>query len=307
MRVGFARGWSKECGLAKLVPIDQIMNEIKLHDDPAVFMTSYDFTHFTYAEVKELRKVDLFVWVSCHPRTNKLYEQNVLGATGKYDGEVWLSTYGKIVMAEPKFVWNSYGIAGQIWYQGWIDDGFHWETIYPGADPIRYFPDPALDRFGHIKMAYVGGYWPEKAQGFDLYLRHWEEIFYPFGYAVWPYKNYGGKLDEQEERQLYSSAGLIPLVTSPWGWMRAEITERYLKAPACAGFCIADQNPALREIFKSDEMLQAENPEQFHQLVQDMLDGEIDRAAWASKAYKAVLERHTYAQRAIQILNALGK
>lgn len=305
MRLGFAKGWAKECGPAKLVPIYKIMHEIELHDNPAVFMSIYDFTQLTYAEAKRLRKVDLFVWVAPHPRTNKMYEQKVLGMSESYDSEAWLSSYGKVIIAEPKFVWNAIGATGMEWFRGWIDDGFHWETVYPAADMSRYFPDPAPDLFGHIKMGYVGGYWPEKAQAFDLYLRPWEKILYPFGNAVWPYKNYGGKLCEQRERQLYSSAGMIPLVTGPAGWMIAEITERYLKAPACRAFCIADENLALREIFTPEEMLQAGNSEQFHQLVHDFLAGKIDRADWAAKAHQAVLERHTYAHRARQIMNLL--
>ncbi|MBA4383638.1 MAG: hypothetical protein C0410_02785 [Anaerolinea sp.] len=307
MHIGLARSWASECGTAKLISIDQLMKEIELHDNPAVFMTTYEVNQLTYSDSRKLRNVDLFVLVSLHPRANKMLEQKVLGAKDDKDREVWLSSYGKIVMAEPKFVWNANGVAGMEWFQGWIDDGFHWETIYPAADTSRYFPDPSPDRFGHIKMAYVGRYWPEKAQAFDLYLRPWEDILVPFGYMVWPYKNYAGRLDEQGERQLYSSAGLIPLVTSPWGWMMAEITERYLKAPACAGFCIADQNPALREIFAPDELLQAENPEHFHQLVRDLLAGKIDRADWALKGYQAVLKRHTYAHRAVQILNVLSR
>jgi hypothetical protein len=307
MRLGFAKGWAKECGPAKLVPISKIMHEIELHDKPAVFMSIYDFTQLTYAEAKKLRKADLFVWVSPHPRTNKMYEQKVLGANESYDGEAWLSSYGKVIMAEPKFVWNAVGATGMEWFRGWIEDGFKWGTIYPAADMSRYFPEPAPERFGHIKMAYVGGYWPEKSQAFDLYLRPWEDILHPFGYSVWPYKNYGGRLDEKGERQLYSTAGIIPLVTSPFGWMMAEITERYIKAPACRAFCIADQNPALREIYGPDEMLQAETPEQFQQLVRDSLAGKIDRADWALKAHRAVLERHTYAHRALQILNLLNR
>jgi len=305
-QVGLARGWSSECGTAKLISIDQLMKEIELYDNPAVFMTTYEFDQLSYSDSRKLREVDLFVMVNQHPRTNKMFEQKVLCAKEHTDREIWLSAYGKIIMAEPKFVWNANGAAGMEWFQGWIDDGFHWETIYPAADISRYFPDPSPDRFGHIKMAYVGRYWPEKAQAFDLYLRPWEDFLVPFGYAVWPYKNYAGRLDERGERQLYSSVGLIPLVTGPWGWMVAEITERYLKAPACAGFCIADQNPALREIYTPDEMLQAENPEHFHHLVRDLLAGKIDRADWAMKGYKAVLERHTYAHRAVQIRNALN-
>jgi hypothetical protein len=305
MRLGFAAGWANKCGPAKLIPIYKLMKEIELNDNPAVFMSIYDFDRLTYAEAKRLRKVDLFVWVSIHPRTNKMYEQEVLGANETYDGEVWLGSYGKVVFAEPKFVWNAIGAGGMEWFQGWIDDGFRWETIYPAADTTRYFCELAPERFGHIQMAYVGGYWPEKAQGFDQYLRPWDDILYPFGYAKWPYKNYGGRLDERGERQLYSTARIIPLITSPFGWMMAEITERYLKAPACHAFCIADQNPAVREIFTSDEMLQAENPEHFHQLVRETLAGKIDCEAWAIKTNRAVLNSHTYAHRAIQIRQAL--
>jgi hypothetical protein len=154
-------------------------------------------------------------------------------------------------------------------------------------------------------MAYVGGYWAEKAQGFDLYLRPWEDVLVPFGFDNWPYKNYGGALDMISERQLYSTVGLIPLITGPLGWKIAEITERYVKAPACKAFCISDHNAALREIFASNEMIQAENPEHFHQLVRDALADKIDRLAWVTKAHQAVLERHTYAHRALQIRDAL--
>lgn len=61
----------------------------------------------------------------------------------------------------------------------------------------------------------------------------------------------------------------------------------------------------LYEIFTPEEMLQAENPERFHQLVRDMLAGKIDKAAWAEKAYKAVTDRHTYTHRAMQIKRTL--
>ena len=73
MRLGFAKGWANQCGPAKLTPIYHLMSEIELHNNPAVFMSIYDFTKLTYAEAKRLRNVDLFVWVSIHPRTNKMY------------------------------------------------------------------------------------------------------------------------------------------------------------------------------------------------------------------------------------------
>jgi hypothetical protein len=305
MRVGFANGWAEACGPAKLVPIDKLMREIELQDNPAILLGVYELDLLDFADAKRLRNTDLFVWVSPHPRAHRIYERSILGADQSVDGEVWLRSYGKVIMAEPKFVWNTIGKAGFEWYQGWADDGFRWETIFPGVDTARYYPDPAPKRFGHIKMAYVGGYWAEKAQGFDSYLRPWEDILVPYGYSVWPYKNYGGKLDEAGERQLYSTAGLIPLVHGPYGWLNADVTERYVKAPACRAFCIADHNPGFREAFTEEEVLQAENPEHFHYLVREMLANRIDRDSWAQKGYLAAISRHTYVHRALQIIRAL--
>lgn len=304
MREGFARGWAENCGPAKLIRDDEVIREIELHDNPAVFMSEFEFGNISNADAKKLRDADLFVWVGVHPQMSPQWERLVL--TNPASRARSLAAYPKILLAEPMFVWNSFGNTAMEWYQGWCDDGLKWETIYPAVDEARYFPDPAPEKYGHIRMAYVGGYWEEKAQAFDRYFRPWEDIFVPFGYEKWPYRNYAGQINEQDERRLYTSAGLIPLVTSPGGWLLAEITERYLKAPACKAFCIADQNPALREIFSDDEMIQAECPEHFHELVREYLSGDIDTQHWREKACRAVQERHLYSHRALQIKKALS-
>ncbi|SMD10866.1 glycosyltransferase family protein [Sporomusa malonica] len=303
MRVGFARGWAQVCGPAKLVPYIDIAKEIDNWDNPAVFMSEFEFQDLSTADIRKLRDVDLFIWVGIHPRKYSEWERRVLANYAEL--EVSLQAYSKIMLAEPKFVWNAIGKDGFEWYQGWTDDGLRWETIYPGYDEARYFPDPNVDKFGKIAMAYVGGYWPEKAQGFDLYLRPWETMLVPFGYQKWPYKHYGGMIDEVSERQLYSTAGIIPLVTGPAGWLIAEITERYLKAPACGAFCIADHNSALREVFAEEEMLQASSPEHFQHLIREFLADKIDRNYWSQQSYLAVKQRHSYAHRALQIKKAL--
>ena len=303
MREGFARGWAEVCGPSKLVSTKTIIRELDLHNNPAVFISEYELNDLSYPELKKLRDVDLLVWVSVHPRTLPELNRRVLA--GSVDNETSLKSYSKIIYSEPKFVWNAVGQCAEEWYHGWIDDGLVWETIYPGVDSSRYFYEPNTAKYGHIKMAYVGGYWPEKAQSFDAYFRRWEEIFSPYGYNIWPYKHYSGELNPSEERQLYSSAGMIPLVTSPHGWIIAEITERYVKAPACKAFCISDQNPALREVFKDDEMIQAQSAEHFHDLVNDYLTGKIDIQLWKTRAYNAVFERHLYKHRALQIKNRL--
>lgn len=305
IREGFARGWAEVCGPAKLIPVNKIMSEIELCDNPAVFMSEFEFENLSYADARKLRDVDLFVWVGIHPRMYPQWERQA-GFVDYSTLERALGTYPKIMVSEPKFVWNAVGDSAKVWYQGWRDDGLKWETLFLAADRTRYFPECAPDKYGHIKMAYVGGYLPEKADGFDMYLRPWEDILVPFGYNKWPYKNYGGNLDEQSERQLYTTAGVIPLVHGSYGWLIAEITERYLKAPACNAFCIADQNPAVRELFSEDEMIQADSPEHFHELVKEYLSGKFDTQRLREKAYKAVQERHLYSHRALQIKKALS-
>jgi hypothetical protein len=262
-----------------------------------------DFKYIPYSEVRKLRGQDLFVWAGIHPRASKSFEKiNQMSAHEELD--LFHDSYSKVMLAEPRFLWHCFGAAAKRWYIDWMDDGLKWETIFPAADTSTYYPefDP---NYSSINMAYVGGYWPEKAQAFDSYLRPFESILVPYGYDYWPYQNYGGKINISEERRLYSSAKLIPLIHGPAGWSMAEVTERYLKAPACHAFCIADQNPVVREIYTQDEMLQAESPEEFMDLVQDFLNNKIDCDHWRNVGHKAVLEKHTYVHRAQQILAAL--
>lgn len=303
--LGFAKGWAEVCGPAKVIPVDRLLHELERYDNPAVYFSQNLFASLSRDDARRLRGSGMFCMVHVHPRAFDDFERRH-PLIPRDESRSYLESYEKLLLAEPALVWNSVGAAGMEWYRGWIEDGLRWETIYPAADPSRYFPDPDTDRFGHVTMAYVGGYWPEKAQSFDLYLRPWEEILTVYGYSRWPYKGYAGYLNEEDERRLYSTAGLVPLVTTPAGWAIAEITERYLKAPACRAFCIADQNPAVREIFSADEVLQAESAENFHDLVREFLAGRIDCERWRLSAHRAVMERHLYRNRALQVQAALS-
>ncbi|MFH0892347.1 MAG: glycosyltransferase [Candidatus Falkowbacteria bacterium] len=307
LTLGYARGWTEACGPAKLIWERNLVSEIKQYKDPIVCTNIYNYTYWGNKEIKILKNCDSFAIVNIHPRKHEEFSrQNPLNNFGDplfYGG--YEKTCSKLFKTEPNLVCSFAGQAAWEWYKGWQEDGLKFEFIKLAADPYYYYPEPNPEKFSHIKMAYVGGYWPEKAQAFDLYLRPFENILHTFGYGQWPYKHYEGKINTDEERQLYSSAGLIPLVTSPAGWMMAEVTERYFKAPACRAFCIADQNPGLREIFREDEMLQAKNAEHFAVIVNNFLKGNIDVERWKNKAYLAVMGRHLYKHRALQIKNLI--
>jgi len=303
--IGLARGWADVCGPAKLVPDCDIIREIDKWDNPAVFMSIYNLLSLDDNQCRKLREVDLFVYIQMHPSRLKDFQKHSLLLQS--DINAVTDSYNRILLAQPKFFWNSAGTRSLHWTQEWINEGLKWEPLYFAADPYRYYPEPNRENFGHIKMAYVGGYWPEKALGFDQYLRPWEEILNLYGVDAWPYKHYQGRIDEVTERNIYSTAGLIPLVTSPAGWDMGELTERYFKTPACKAFCISDHNPSVREAFNKDELLMAESPEHFHELVREMLKGKIDTGHWREKTFNAVMAKHLYKHRALQILKALEK
>lgn len=304
---GFARGWAKAVGPARLVEARQLMRSVGNFEKPVVFLSIYHLSDLSYDDCRRLRNFDVFIWISIHPRKVKEFEAKVLEASLDEDTNVWLQNYGKVLLVQPKFVCNSAARSGMEWYQGWIDDGLRFEALQLAADDSLYFPERSENKFGAVQMAYVGGYWPEKAQAFEQYLRPFEDIIWTYGYSKWPYRHYGGLLNETEERQLYSTAKILPLVGCPSNWVLTDITERYFKAPACRGFCIADEHPGLRELFSEDEMLQAASAAHFKELAEAALAGKIDTEAWARKGYEAVLRKHLYSHRALQIVKALER
>jgi len=301
--LNFAQGWSESSGPVKFIHVKNLFKEIDNYNNPAIFICQHNYRHFSFSEARKLRGKNVFAWVAPHPRALKDYELlNPL--LPEHETNLYLDGYAKLIVSEPKFVWSSVGKAANRFYDDWTNDGFIFHRIFPGANSSIYYPDYS-EMYKKIKIAYVGGYWEEKSISLNRYFRPIENIFTPFGYNVWPYKNYAGKLTESEERRLYSSAGLIPLLHGPAGWSIAEITERYLKAPACGAFCIGDENPALREIFSEDEMLQATSSDHFQYLVNEFIAGKIDIEYWKKASYSAILDRHLVKHRGFQILKAL--
>lgn len=302
--LSFGVGWARRFGPVKFVSIKKLNEEVRKHNDPAIFTAQNQFRHLSSVQAKELSNYKLFTWVHVHPRMMKKFiNENPL--IPLEECELYTASYSNLMLAEPKFVWNAVGNDAIRWFSGWVDDGLNWRKIFPGANTDFYYPE-ASAQYENIEMAYVGGYWLEKSLGFDMYLKPWDKIINVFGFNEWPYTHYKGGISEDEERKLYTSAGLIPLVHGPMGWNISEITERYIKAPACRAFCIADQNSAVREIFDEHEMLQANSSEEFHHLVNEYLNGRIDTDKWRDAGYAAVMSKHLVEHRAQQIYDSLA-
>jgi len=303
MRIGFASGFAQAGGRSVLVSVFELQKAINEHENPIVFLSIYDYVDIRRTDLNILRNTKKIVWVG--PLKHRASELRQ-----KFPDlslfEINYSILKKVIKSEPDFVWNAVGDNGIYWHDDWIKLGFKFVKMFPACDTDRFFPDKDEKRFGGVKIAYVGGYWKEKANAFDLYLRPLEEEITVFGYQKWPYSGYKGYLEDEDERKLYSTADLVPLITSPAGWAIAEITERYLKAPGCHAACVSDQNSACKEIFNTDEMLMASNISEFHDMVNLMLTNPEINERYRDSAYRAVLARHTYKDRARQILHELN-
>lgn len=302
MRIAFANGFAQTGGTAILVSVFELRNAIREYENPIIFLSQYDYLDIRGSTLRLLKDVKKIVWVGPHKQRSKEFRAKFLDL-GSF--EISNSNFKKIVDSQPDFVWNAVGEDGIYWHDEWIKLGLKFVKMFPACDTSRFFPDRDEEKFGYVKIAYVGGYWQEKANAFDLYLRPWENDLTVFGYRKWPYTGYRGYLKEDDERKLYSTAQVVPLVTSPAGWGLAEITERYLKAPGCKGACVADQNPACKELFSPDELLMASNVSEFHDMVHEILNNHELNIQYRESAYRAVLSKHTYKHRVEQILREL--
>jgi len=109
-----------------------------------------------------------------------------------------------------------------------------------------------------------------------------------------------------EENLLYSSAKIalnFHEQDSEGGYSHNIINQRTFKIPACGGFEICDNVPALRNYFKDDEVVVAKEKEDWGRLIEYYLSHPDERIKIQKKGTSRALSDHTYEERAKQILD----
>jgi hypothetical protein len=180
--------------------------------------------------------------------------------------------------------------------------------LLPAADTSIYKPVPSVDSL-KCDVAFVGGYWPYKAQNLDKYII---PLCYPvgkynikiFGNQGWPVPQYMGSLDDQTAVNLFSSATVCPNISEPHANVFGfEVNERVFKLAACKAFFISDFICSLEEdIFVKHEAVLAESSEHFVDLVHTFVTNPDLRNRHIENCYETVMEHHTYTNRVEQIL-----
>ena len=215
-------------------------------------------------------------------------------------------------IGKPDLVFNYYHPSRMPETMGyWAQNGVPTIDMQPAADVYNYYP---VEPQSHLKceIGFVGGYWGYKGKNLNKYL---VPLCHPigmynikiFGNQIWPVPQYLGAASLETERALYSSATICPNVSEPhanlWGF---EVNERVFKLAACKAFCISDHVDGLNDIFTKDEMVIADSPEHFRDLV-DMFTKNPDlREQHIQKCHEAVMSGHTYTHRVQRLFETLG-
>lgn len=215
---------------------------------------------------------------------------------------------------KPDFVFNFYHInrydgTMELWNKNM---GIGLVEGLPAADTFNYH---ILESQEELKcdIGFVGGYWPYKAQNLDKYLI---PLCYPvgkynikiFGNQPWPVPQYMGSASTPVTEALFSSATICPNISEPhaneFGF---EVNERIFKLAASKAFCINDPIASLSEdIFVKNELIIADGPEHFHDLVHMFTINPQLRDIHINACYDTVMNHHTYCHRIANIWDKLG-
>jgi hypothetical protein len=303
-RIGYCRGFEQIGVPFHIISIAEIYRKLDDIEAPVCWISGSDYRMLSRENAKVLKRHKHMVWVTPLFKGDTAYYEK-LGLPERPWPEHLCK---KVLSTRPEFVFAASTRSAMDFYRGWEKLGARVVALPLGCDVDLYHPhysDPG--NFRSIKMALVGGYWPEKAKQFDRYLKPFEDILTVFGYNKWPYRNYGGMLERRLEPPLYKYAGLCPVINEPRvELMGTDMCERLFKVLGCQGLAVTDCAKVYRDLFTEQELLVPHNPKEYVEIVMDILRNPAGYQRYRQSGFDAVLNGHTYAHRAKQVLEELG-
>lgn len=274
---------------------------------PFLMYFAADMQYFPKKDIARLRQYPSAVWVfPWFEDSDRFFSGHGL------DARIWtlpVSTNQKILDLAPRFCFTATTPSGLNYFENWVRHGLQVKSYPLACDNTVYQVAPSATSAlpTDIALAFVGGYWASKGYQIDRYLRPFEDLLMVYGYSVWPYSGYGGKLPLELEPELYRRARVCPVINEPTvALLKGQINERVFKVLGSGGCPVVDAVPAYRELFSEEELLVSENADQFRELVELLLNDRELNARYRDKGRQAVLDRHTYIHRAQAFLRDLA-
>ena len=213
---------------------------------------------------------------------------------------------------KPDFVHIHYDAdAVKVTHNKWDQSGIKSLSIMMSADIFDYTDGVSQPEY-ESDIAFVGGYWPYKAQIIDRYLT---PLCYPLGkYSIkiygnqrWRVPQYMGFADNTQVKDILASAKICPNLSEPHAQeFGFDVNERCFKLLSNKCGCISDNVASLKKIFDGNGVVFSEEPEEFQGLVDHYIKNPEERHAHKQKGYANVMSNHTNFHRAAEIFSGLG-
>lgn len=302
-RMGICRGFEQLGIPYLLLSVFELEHRLPELTKPICWISGWDYLYLNRANLAALRKSLHIVWVNTWFLGERYFykQKNLLDQS-------WPQNLNqKILSSEPAFVFTISPECSFEYYELWRQHGARLVSLPLACDTTLYQSN-SIDypEFVNVEMAFVGGYWPYKAQQFDRYLKPYQDHLTVFGYSKWPYAGYGGQLAEYKEPSLYRQARLSPTINEPHvEQMGVDLNERVFKVLGSGGMTVTDATAAYREWFSADELLVPSTLDEYHQMLQQVLEDEELNQYYRKTGHAAVLAKHTYMERASKIIKIL--
>jgi glycosyltransferase involved in cell wall biosynthesis len=303
IRLGYCMGFAQLGIRYRIISVHEIEKEIENIPNPVIFLSVYDYTDLRRSFIKKLRNYTHIVWGS--PNYGLL--KKVYGKFNySYTEDLGRDIFGRVSYSHPAFVWAPVPPSALCNYTDWQKHGCRIESIPLACDTTRYFPTGQIPFEQMNDIVFVGGYWEKKAIQFDKYLKPFENRLTIYGYSQWPYSGYRGLLPEEKEKELYCNAKAAPALSEPHAEYTGDIVERVFKIMGCRGLAVPDVNRYYAELFTSDELFVPASPKEYHEFINEALHNKEMNYNCRERGFNAVMKKHTYTERAKQILNLLN-
>lgn len=177
-------------------------------------------------------------------------------------------------------------------------------ALHQATDPERFYPDGTGP---HHELLFVANYRPNRSivewlipttHDLAIYGQAWDV------HGLDPRYHKGVHIPNAELRHYYGSASIV--LNDTWEDMRAAgfISNRIYDALACGAFVLSDDVSGLAEEFDGGVGIYRDAPE-LRAAVDRYLDEPDHRIESAERGRAAVLQRHTFEQRAATLLEAI--
>lgn len=299
IRLGYIHGF-RRIGVASCLAHRDALPRLANEVENPIFWLTYDDYHFLSEEQRAAIKRHRHI-IMVNTWFDGMLE--VHRSVGAPSPEIPKHIIDRILDSEASFLWCSapYFTA----YEKWIETGQKMVSLPWACDVTRYYPVEGSHKFAGTEIAFVGGYRAYKESQYQSYLWPWEDKVKVWGYSEWP-KCYQGHLHVEDEKILYRNAVLSPTISEPQNDVTGDVVERPFKIMGSGGLTILDCVPAYRCLFEPDEALMPSSVEEYREMANAVLADPGLNLKYRRAGFKAVQDRHTYAHRALKIMQELG-